>query len=115
MTLGEIIKELSKARPDQNVYYDFADMAPKLKLDSYRGDYSETYLGYQEETMTVGELLTYLKSMVGETMIGYKGGEYTIREDKDVFVAKGSYSYTRCLIDKIGHYSSVIIHTKYDA
>ena len=115
MTLGEIIEELSMARPDQNVYYDFADMAPKLKLDSYRGDCSETYLGYQEEPMTVGELLSYLKSRVGEIMIGYKGGEYIIREDKDVFVANDSRSYTNCIIDKIGHYSSVIIHTKYDA
>ena len=115
MTLGEIIKELSKARPDQNVYYDFADMAPKLELNSYRGDYSETYLGYQEDPITVGELLTYLESRVGETMCGYKGGEYTIREDKDVWVANDSRSYTRCLIEKIGHYSSVIIRTKYDA
>jgi hypothetical protein len=115
MTLGEIIKELSKAQPDQNVYYDFADMAPRLELDSYRGDYSETYLGYQEETITVGELLAYLKSRVGEMMCDYKGGNYTIREDKEVWVAKHSGNYTQCLIEKVGHYSSVIIHTKYDA
>lgn len=75
MTLGEIISKLSARSDDTLVIYDFAGLSPSLNLDRRRMDSPRIFLGYQEEQMTVGKLLPYLKSS------GY---------DKDVSVSIGN-------------------------
>lgn len=53
--------------------------------DSYRGYYN--HVAIAPGRTTVGALLDELKSNVGTTMTGYKGGEYAFAEGCYVFVA----------------------------
>ena len=61
-------------------------------LDSWRGSYADTSLDtvgrdYVLGTTyrTVRELVSYLRSRIGQTMTGYKGGDYEISEHRAVF------------------------------
>lgn len=84
MTLSEIIDTLSllpRTLPFEGV---------ELNGDSYRGDYCEFALEPSgiESTTTVGGLLNYLEGKVlGMTFEGYKGGEYTMYMDTEVYIA----------------------------
>ena len=73
MTLDELIEAL-EAEP--------ADKVMKVGLTephSWRGDYIEVAFE-PSPPMTVGEVLPIVKSAVGTTYQGWKGGDYTMKE-----------------------------------
>lgn len=76
-TLGQLIDWLT-TRPGQTVPL-------ALDIHSDRGDYAQVAI--TPGASTAGDLAHYLADKVGDTMHGWKGGEYTIREDCAVFVA----------------------------
>ena len=53
---------------------------------SYRGYYCELGLNPSNETK-VSEMIEVLQSALGKTFEGYKGGEYTMSEDVDCYLA----------------------------
>lgn len=85
MTLGELIERLEQAPRDQVVPLGFNNP------HSYRGYYED--LAFEPaENVTVGEMLDAARSALGKTFEGYKGGDYTMHEYTDVWLA--SYSFT---------------------
>lgn len=92
MRLGELIDRLAEA-PRQNapvrlkrIHEDGHETYSNPGcLDSWRGAYENTTLDAHGGQEVVGAYVEYLRARVGQTMIGYKGGEYVIDEQKPVF------------------------------
>lgn len=86
MSLGMLLAAL-KLHGDQPVrglgkrifsyrgYYERMDLAPSFES----GDWEGTYLA--------SDLVKAYESQLGGTMTGYKGGDFTIREDEAVYCA----------------------------
>ncbi len=66
--------------------------------------------------MNVGELLDELKSAVGKTYQGWKGGDYVMDRDTEVWVDNtGIVTHTMITGINMGKYSSVILtRNEYD-
>lgn len=92
--LIELIEQLGKITDKAlPVCLDFNDenkekMYP-TRLDSWRGSYCELALNYatKDKAPTVKELLDILKSGIGATFTGYKGGDFTMGKLTPVWVA----------------------------
>ena len=81
MTLSKLIEFLEKRNPNQIVEFGFG------RPMSYRGDYSQ--LAFEpKRSVTIGEMLTHAKSALGKTFTGYKGGEYTMDDYTDCWLAE---------------------------
>ena len=123
MLLGDIIQAIESAGTknedgeDKYVVFDFASVIP-THLDSWRGDYSHLALGCRfldpcEDYPTAEEFLTELKSAVGKTYQGWKGGRYVMTEKTPVWVDNpGNYTCTR-ITGIIDHFDGIIIQTAY--
>lgn len=86
ITLGELISELEKRPQEQSICYDFGGLLPSY-VSSWRGVYAHLALGWEDyyqrqrrkpksERPSVAEILADLKSAVGQTFEGWKGGEF---------------------------------------
>lgn len=123
LTLGEFIKKLEAQPQDNNIYFDFAHLVPDHFM-SWRGVYRELALGYRDIEwkdgkyvgyMTVAELLEKAKKAVGAVFEGYKGGDFTMREDTPVWVSNyGDADHTQ-IVDVINDGSTSIIVTEYNS
>lgn len=81
MTLGYIISVFSRFPADKVLPVGFSNP------HSYRGDYY--CLAFEpKENVTVEDSLTALKSALGQTYEGYKGGEYTMDDYSRVYLAE---------------------------
>ena len=87
-TLGELIAALEREDPSQVVPVGFKNP------HSYRGYYHD--LAFEPAlNVTVGEMLEAARSALGQTFEGYKGGEFTMTESTDVWIAcYGSHGET---------------------
>lgn len=85
MHLRELIDELSGLNPETIVKYGFGEPM------SWRGDYYELAFEPVKDT-TIGSMLEYANSALGSTYEGYKGGEFTMHENSEVYIA--SYGST---------------------
>lgn len=80
MGLQELIDALAAA--DQTYIAPLGFGSPH----SYRGYYFD--LAFEPaENVTVASMLTHAKSALGATFTGYKGGEYTMGEYTDCYIA----------------------------
>lgn len=111
--LGSLITVLSVISPDTTVEYDFCYLSP-TKLDSYRGYYDHLALGWSEPNPwpSVQQVLDELKSAVGKTFHGWKGGEYTMDESTPVWVANPGQTGSTGIVGVELQYGSVILITK---
>ena len=128
MTLGELIDALDKIPREwdvndepKTVRFDFGSAIP-AHLDSWRGDYAQLALGYKltgydssEEhsaKVTLSDFLDRLKSGVGATYDGWKGGTFVMGRGTDVWVDNpGNYNHTQIAsVEDRGWY--VVLHTK---
>ena len=104
LTLGELIEKLEqvarrsvdiidKYGHEPYVMFDFCGMRPGA-IGSYRGFFSRLAIGYSEDVpmVAVSDFLQQLKSAVGKTYEGYKGGQYRMGLDTPLWVA----NYGRC-------------------
>lgn len=103
MTLGELIKALSRFKSDEEVKFDFVHFKPNMQIHSYRGDYSQLAVGYtseykQEDDVTVGNVLAMLKGAIGKTFEGYKGGDYTMDEETPIWVGDTNESGSTAIV-----------------
>lgn len=129
LTLGELILKLepivakqeeriSEGKDEAHVYYDFCNLFP-TEIDSWRGSYSELALNFVDsdndgaKTMTVGGLLTMLKSTIGKTFEGYKGGEFTMNKHTPIWVANYGNSGNTAVVDVVDDGYCVILITGY--
>lgn len=87
LTLGELIKSLSRCDKERTVKFDFCYFYPS-GTHSYRGYYEQLAIGYSDEATApeVGDFLEELKGAVGQDYYGYKGGVYTMTENTPVWV-----------------------------
>jgi hypothetical protein len=85
LTLGELIKHL-KSMPSNEPVKKF------VNPHSYRGYYCELAIEPVNDKFTAGEFLSMLvNEALDKKFFGYKGGEYTMYEYVDVYIAhKGS-------------------------
>lgn len=115
MQLEMLIKELESRPKDQNVYFDFCQI-PVFGVHSWRGIYADLAIGYddEQEPMTVATLLEKLRSAIGKTFTGWKGGEYVMDWRTPVHVDNPS----RCTNTEIrfvsGNSYQTIIHTTWE-
>jgi hypothetical protein len=80
MNLGELIQALEAANPDLVVPHGFGNP------HSYRGFYDD--LAFEpRENVTVAAMLADARSALGATFHGWKGGEYTMAEYTDCWLA----------------------------
>ncbi|SEG44673.1 hypothetical protein SAMN04489712_105264 [Thermomonospora echinospora] len=84
MTLGELIAALEAADPTKVAPNGFANP------HSYRGYYED--LAFEPaRNITIGAMLAAARSAVGTTYQGWKGGDYTMTADTDVWLADEGY------------------------
>lgn len=115
MTLGQIIREVEKAKPDAVVNFAFARLSPN-GIASSRGTYSQLAIGYAvDRTVIAADMLTMLRGANGSTFDGYKGGEYVMDLDTPVWVDNwGEWTGTAIVSIEVENgetYSTVTIHT----
>ena len=124
MTLGEIIRELERARPDLDVYFDFAQCVPD-GIASWRGIYAEPALGWaatgysgngRQKRPTVADVLAQLREPLEPQSHyeGWKGGSYSYSEGSPVHVDNpGDCTYT--VIDRIDILEDrVVLRTRFE-
>lgn len=87
LTIEELIDRLYEFDDDDLLYTSSGHILDG-KLHSYRGIYSDLSLGYHDgdhyfddPEITVGQMSLALRNVIGDTMYGYKGGEYTMQQD----------------------------------
>lgn len=80
LTLKELITQLESLDQDKVISYGFGSPM------SYRGYYDE--LAFEpEENVTVSHMLENALSALGKTFEGYKGGDFTMRENTPCWIA----------------------------
>lgn len=85
MNLKYLIEWLEQQNPDAVVPHGFGQ--PR----SYRGYYDQ--LAFEPlENARLGDMLNYARSALGTTFEGYKGGEYTMDEWTECWIAKYGFS-----------------------
>lgn len=80
MTLGELIKTLEALDPNMVLSPGFGEAM------SYRG-YYEQLAFTPEESVVVKDALKEAKAALGQTFTGYKGGDYTMHEFTECWIA----------------------------
>jgi len=118
LTLGELIL-LFESLPNKEdpVNFDFGNFYPTY-LHSWRGSYAELAFGFEDEqgkdNPPVEEILKQLKSALGKTFEGYKGGDFTMGKTTPIWVANyGKSNCTAVVGVRRLDYGWVIIDTKY--
>ncbi|MDE2233816.1 MAG: hypothetical protein KGJ90_06985 [Patescibacteria group bacterium] len=87
-----MIKWLEKQDPSYIVTHGFGEPA------SYRGNYADVAF-VPKENVTFGSMLAHAKSALNSTFSGYKGGQYTMHEYVEAYIAE----YGECTnADRIG-------------
>lgn len=92
MSLKEIIEQLEKVNPESilillNPYNGMKNIG--LGFGSYRGRYDNLYFEPERgKEVKVKDFLKELKGDIGITVEGYKGGEYEIVEDSNLYVSE---------------------------
>ena len=114
MKLGTMINILKTMPQDKQVLYDFCRMRPTT-LDSYRGYYDQLALGHtlDSKAIFVRDLIKELESADGATFHGWKGGDFTMCLETEVWVDDPGEA-TSTVIDDVLYdgYWAVIITTK---
>lgn len=140
LTLGEMIATMEtivdkwhkkEKREDENeplVMFDF-EYAYPTGFSSWRGVYSELALnfsfwgygpegyvkveGFDSKPPTISEFLNMLKSTVGKTFMGWKGGEFVMGRGTPVWVANCGNSGNTAVVGIKDEGYRVIILTQY--
>ncbi len=97
LSLGELIQALKEiaqrpaptyVRSGRGVYIDWNCMVPR-GFSSYRGSYDHLAICFETEHAgpSLADFLRDLEGQVGAIHEGWKGGQYTMREDTPVWVA----------------------------
>lgn len=113
MTLGELLKAVEpyKDNKDLNVYFDSLG-ARATTFDCYRGDYSCIALGYtgaynDKCILRTSDLYKAVEDAIDEEFYGWKGGEFIMTKDTEIYVACSGVSTSVILsgvhVERWGH------------
>lgn len=97
VSLGELIAKLEGIaeahkisrveKAEAEVYFDFEYLHP-TGISSWRGSYSELALEFDgSKVYKLSEFIELLKSCIGKTFVGYKGGDFVMGKTTPVWVA----------------------------
>jgi hypothetical protein len=87
LSLGEFLDVLERQPEADLVLFDFGGMVP-TRVNSYRGYYEDLAIGFGDvDTPKVAEVLKELRSAIGKTFEGYKGGNYRMGRNSRLWVA----------------------------
>ncbi len=89
--LKDLISWLESQNPEAVVPHGFG------RPMSYRGYYAQVAFE-PVENARIGDMLKHAKSALGATFTGYKGGEFTMHEYTDCWIA----DYGSSIADRIG-------------
>lgn len=108
MTLGEFIRALERQDADETVKFDFVHFGPTT-FQSYRGYCEQLALGYEEcgrthrnasyDYPTVAVLLTHARATIGKQFTGWKGGEYVMQADTQLWVANAGETGSTAIVN----------------
>lgn len=93
LRLGELCDKLELLDPEARVMFDFCDCFPLANVGSYRGYYEDLAIRWssfepgKREPVKVSQIHDTLKIAIGNTYVGWKGGEFTMGKDSRVWVA----------------------------
>jgi hypothetical protein len=88
-TVGQLIDALALERGDFPVYIETSEGDVGAGgIGSYRGYYEQLAIGLQAVPITADQLAQLLRKQVGDTVTGYKGGEYRITRETPVWAAE---------------------------
>lgn len=112
MTAGELLSLMKRKDQSLDVVFDFVFFRPK-GIHSYRGYYEDLAIGYQNcaET-TVGDMVAMLDGVIGQTLYGYKGGEYYMDTDTVLWVANHNESGGTAIVDVVDDEYRIILKTE---
>ena len=121
--LGDLIAALERRPAEQWVIFDFGRLIPR-KLASYRGYYAELALGYDDDWygreprhgeghVTVRALLIELRSAIGKTFTGWKGGDYVMNERTPVWAANTGESPSTAIVGLAGCNYATVLATRW--
>lgn len=109
MTLGNAIKLLASFDQESEIIFDYGQYPGSAY--SYRGYYSDLSIEPSHEKKIIKDFFDTLKESVGKTFIGYKGGEFIMKDDTPLWTAE--YGTTgKAIMDFIDIDGKVIIKTK---
>lgn len=97
MTLGGMIAALDKMPADMPIEYE--NGGHPTDPHSYRGYYSDLSFETGEGASTVAKISAVLKSALGETFMGYKGGDFPMDEDTPLWSSTYGTSSGKALMD----------------
>jgi hypothetical protein len=117
LTLGMLISKITACEKNETVAFDFGYMCP-TRLDSWRGAYDElalNYVSYTNEDVEIkrDDFLVLLKSAIGKTFHGYKGGEFVMNEDTPIWVANDGEACDTAVVGVLDLGWKIIIQTSY--
>jgi len=112
MTLGEMIAALKRKDPERDVTFGFDYCRPSC-VHSYRGYYEDLAIGYKRlEPCTVATFLKMLEDVEGQTLTGWKGGDYVMDADTTVWMANPGDSCGMAVVDVVETQYSIWIKTE---
>lgn len=97
MNLGQFIDALAEMPPEAQVEFEFGGLVPG-RFHSWRMVYTQLCLDWDGRwPRVVGDLLTEAQACVGKTFEGWKGGDYAMSRDTNLWIARDGESggYTR--------------------
>ena len=89
LTLGELILKLETVNDKTlPLFFDVGKYHP-IDVDSWRGSYCELAINYDDgdDVVSVDKFLSMLRSTIGRTFEGYKGGDFLMGKITPVWVA----------------------------
>lgn len=100
--LKELITELNKKDPYKNVIFDRPELGSPDGVGSYRGYYTDLAIGFSKNTQRdVQRVKKELFGAIGKIFDGYRGGEYLMHEDTNVWGANyGELGYKVIGVDE---------------
>lgn len=121
MRLDNLISALSAMPQDEEVYFDFCRRFP-VGLHSYRGYYDQLALSHAShyddlgdpKPLTVAALVKILRAAIGQTFQGWKGGDFVMGRDTQVWVDNAGEATGTGISGVIRGSLAVIITTRPD-
>lgn len=111
LTLGKLVTLLSNTDAALPVVIDRYGLAP-VSPHSYRGYYSDIAFEHDADDVSVGDFLNTVKSTIGSVFEGYKGGDFTMKENTHVWISSWGSASSIAAMDVVVIDGKAVIITK---